>query len=52
MQLGVFYYGFPGVIEVAEGASEAAIVHVYIKGLRHEDSVTFRGFVFAQVPAS
>lgn len=48
-QLGVFHYGFPGVIKLAEGAFEAVVVYVYIKGLRHGDTVTFRGFMFAQV---
>lgn len=51
MQTGVFHYGFPGVIKLAEGAFEAVVVYVYIKGLRHKDTVTFRGFMFAQVPA-
>lgn len=52
MQTGVFHYGFPGVIKLAEGAFEAVVVYVYIKGLRHKDTVTFRGFMFAQVPVS
>ena len=51
VQTGVFHYGFPGVIKLAEGAFEAVVVYVYIKGLRHKDTVTFRGFMFAQVPA-
>ena len=50
-QTGVFHYGFPGVIKLAEGAFEAVVVYVYIKGLRHKDTVTFRGFMFAQVRA-
>ena len=49
VQTGVFHYGFPGVIKLAEGAFEAVVVYVYIKGLRHKDTVTFRGFMFAQV---
>ena len=52
VQTGVFHYGFPGVIKLAEGAFEAVVVYVYIKGLRHKDTVTFRGFMFAQVPVS
>ena len=49
MQAGVFNHSFPGVIMVAEDAMEAVIVFLYIKGLRHKDMVTFRGFMFAQV---
>ena len=45
----MFHYGFPGVIKLAEGAFEAVVVYVYIKGLRQGDTVTFRGFMFAQV---
>jgi len=47
-QLGVFHFAFPGVIKLAGGAFEAVVVYVYIKGVRHEDTVTFRGFMFAQ----
>ena len=48
VQSGVYTYAVPGVIMVAEDAMEAVIVFMYIKGLRHKDIVTFRGFMFAQ----
>lgn len=49
VQSGVYTYAFPGVVAVGEDAIEAVIVFMYIKGLRHKDIVTFRGFMFAQV---
>ena len=46
-QLGVHHFALPGVV-AAGSFREAAVVHVYLKGLRRERSVDLRGFVFAE----
>ncbi len=46
-QLGVHHFALPGVIAVA-GFREAAVVHIYLKGLHRGGGVALRGFLFAE----
>jgi hypothetical protein len=46
--MGVYQYEIPGVIELENGAREAVVIHLYLKGLQTGDTVTFRGSMFAE----
>lgn len=47
-QMGVYQYEIPGVIELENGAREAVVIHLYLKGLQTGNVVTFRGSMFAE----
>lgn len=46
--MGVYQYEIPGVIELENGAREAVVIHLYLKGLQTGDVVTYRGSMFAE----
>ena len=46
--MGVYQYEIPGVIELENGAREAVVIHLYLKGLQNGDTVTYRGSMFAE----
>ena len=48
LQMGVYQYEIPGVIELENGAREAVVIHLYLKGLQNGDTVTYRGSMFAE----
>ena len=48
LQMGVYQYEIPGVIELENGAREAVVIHLYLKGLQSGDTVTYRGSMFAE----
>ena len=46
--MGVYQYEIPGVIELENGAREAVVIHLYLKGLQTGNVVTYRGSMFAE----
>ena len=47
LQLGVHHFALPGVV-AAGRFREAAVIHIYLKGLQREGGVALRGFVFSE----
>ena len=48
MQMGVFQTTLAGVLDAGEGRREPAALYLYLKGMRHAEATTFRGFMFLE----
>lgn len=48
MQMGVFQTTLAGVLELDDGREEPAALYLYLKGMKHAEVTTFRGFMFLE----
>ena len=48
MQSDIFQANLAGVVNAGDGRKEAALLYLYLKGMKHAESTTFRGFMFLE----
>jgi len=47
-QSDIFQANLAGVVDAGDGKKEPALLYLYLKGMRHAESTTFRGFMFLE----
>ena len=44
----MFQSSLAGVLRLEDGREEPAVLYLYLKGMKHADVTTFRGFMFLE----